>query len=48
MLLESTTRSSIVLSIIVMNVDRLTKSAMRLLLSIFQGTYVGLNFEPTF
>ena len=46
--LEKTTRSSIVLSIIAMNVDRLTKEAMRFLLSIFQGTYVGLNFEPTF
>lgn len=46
--LETTTRSSIVLSIIAMNVDRLTKDAMRFLLSIFQGAYVGLNFEPTF
>ena len=47
--LESTTRSSIVLSIIAMNVDRLTKrSFMQFLLSIFQGTYVGLNFEPAF
>ena len=46
--LETTTRSSIALSIIAMNVDRLTKSAMRFLLSIFQGSYVGLNFEPTF
>ncbi|MCQ2563577.1 MAG: IS5 family transposase [Mogibacterium sp.] len=46
--LETTTRSSIVLSIIAMNVDRLTKEAMRFLLSIFQGTYVGLSFEPTF
>ena len=46
--LETTTRSSIALSIIAMNVDRLTKEAMRFLLSIFQGTYVGLDFEPTF
>ena len=46
--LECTTRSSIVLSIIAMNVDKLTKlSFMRFLLSIFQGTYVGLSFEPT-
>ena len=46
--LETTTRSSIALSIIAMNVDRLTKEAMRFLLSIFQGAYVGLDFEPTF
>ena len=43
--LETTTRSSIVLSIIAMNVDRLTKEVMRFLLSIFQGTYAGLSFE---
>ena len=36
--LEKTTRSSIVLSIIAMNVDRLTRlSFMRFLLSFFQG-----------
>lgn len=47
--LENTTRSSIVLSVIAMNVDRLTRlSIMRFLLSIFQGTYVGLRLEPTF
>ena len=47
--LESTTRSSIVLSVIAMNVDRLTKlSFMRFLLSIFQGTYAGLSLEPAF
>ena len=46
--LECTTRSSIILSIIAMNVDKLTKlSLMRFLLSIFQGTNVGLSFEPT-
>lgn len=46
--LECTTRSSIVLSIIAMNVDKLTKlSFMRFLLSIFQGTNVGLSLEPT-
>lgn len=47
--LESTTKSSIVLSVIAMNVDKLTKlSIMRFLLSIFQGTYVGLSLEPAF
>ena len=47
--LESTTRSSIVLSIIAMNVDRLTKlSFMRFLLSIFQSAYAGLSLEPAF
>lgn len=47
--LESTTRSSIVLSVIAMNVDRLTKlSFIRFLLSIFQGTYAGLSLEPAF
>lgn len=47
--LESTTKSSIVLSVIAMNVDKLTKlSFMRFLLSIFQGTYVGLSLEPAF
>ena len=46
--LECTSRSSIILSIIAMNVDKLTKlSLMRFLLSIFQGTNVGLSFEPT-
>lgn len=47
--LESTTKSSIVLSIIAMNVDRLTRlSFMRFLLSIFQGANVGPSLEPTF
>ena len=47
--LECTTRSSIVLSIIAMNVDKLTKlSFMRFLLSIFQGANVGLSLEPTY
>ena len=47
--LESTTKSSIVLSIIAMNIDRLTRlSFAQFLLSIFQGAYVGLSFEPTF
>lgn len=47
--LENTTRSSIVLSIIAMNVDRLTRlSFMRFLLSFFQGSNVGLSLEPTF
>ena len=47
--LESTTRSSIVLSVIAMNVDRLTKlSFIRFMLSIFQGTYAGLSLEPAF
>ena len=47
--LESTIKSSIVLSIIAMNVDRLTKlSFVRFLLLIFQGTYVGLILQPTF
>lgn len=47
--LESTTRSSIVLSIIAMNVDRLTRlSFMRFLLSIFQGANAGLSLEPAF
>lgn len=44
--LENTTRSSIVLSVIAMNVDRLTRlSFMRILLSIFQGAYAGLSIE---
>ena len=46
--LETTTRSSIALSIIAMNVDRLTKAASRFLLSIFQGANMGLNFELLF
>lgn len=47
--LESTSRSSIVLSVIAMNVDRLTKlSFMRFLLSIFQGTNVGFTIEPAY
>ena len=47
--LESTTKSSIILSIIAMNVDRLTKlSFMCFLLSIFQGAYAGLSLEPAF
>lgn len=47
--LENTTRSSIVLSIIAMNVDRLTRlSFMRFLLSFFQGSNLGLSLEPTF
>lgn len=47
--LENTTRSSIVLSIIAMNVDRITRlSFMRFLLSFFQGSNVGLSLEPTF
>lgn len=46
--LETTTKSSIALSIIAMNVDRLTKAASRFLLSIFQGTNLRLNFEPLF
>lgn len=45
--LEITIRSSIVLSVIDMNVDRLTRlSFMRFLLSIFQGAYAGLGIEP--
>lgn len=40
---------SLVLSIIAMNVGRLTRlSVMRFLLSIFQGANVGLNLEPAF
>ena len=47
--LESTTESSIVLSIIAMNVDRFTGLFfVRVLLSIFQGTYVGLILDLTF
>lgn len=47
--LENTTRSSIVLSIIAMNVNRLTRlSFMRFLLSFFQGSNLGLSLEPTF
>lgn len=38
-----------ILSIIAMNVDRLTRlSFVRVLLSIFQVAYVGLILEPTF
>ena len=47
--LENTTGSSIVLSIIAMNVDRPTRlSFMRFLLSFFQGSNVGLSLKPTF
>lgn len=46
--LETTTRSSIALSIIAMNVERLTKAASRFLLSIFQGANMELNFESLF
>lgn len=44
--ISNTSMSSIVLSIIAMNVDSLTKQA--LLFFVFNGAYVGLNFEPTF